>query len=239
MSMEEHVFDQLPAYSLGSLDKDETQQIDRHLEGCSLCRAELRTYQAVTDQLGLASPQFEPPPALKQKVLSGVVPARSTVISEPRKFDIVEFFRSMLTPWRLAGSVLVLALLASNLFLWQQVHQIRTTPGTADFQTIALAGTNADPQARGLVVISQDGAYGTLVVQNLTPLDTNHQYQLWLIQNGQLTNGGVFSVSEYGYTSILVYSPLPLNTYTSFGITIEPTGGSPQPTGSKVLGGGL
>ncbi|RJQ80137.1 MAG: anti-sigma factor [Desulfobacteraceae bacterium] len=32
-------------------------------------------------------------------------------------------------------------------------------------------------------------------------------------------------------------SPRPLNSYRTFGITIEPRGGSPGPTGSKVLGG--
>jgi len=31
----------------------------------------------------------------------------------------------------------------------------------------------------------------------------------------------------------------PLDTYQSFGITIEPNGGSPAPTGKKVLGGNL
>jgi anti-sigma-K factor RskA len=34
-------------------------------------------------------------------------------------------------------------------------------------------------------------------------------------------------------------SEQPLKAFSTFGITIEPAGGSPGPTGDKVLGGGL
>jgi anti-sigma-K factor RskA len=62
---------------------------------------------------------------------------------------------------------------------------------------------------------------------------------LWLIQDGQRTSGGVFSVSDEGYGSLWISSPEPLATYSAFGITIEPAGGSPGPTGDKVLGSPL
>jgi anti-sigma-K factor RskA len=60
-----------------------------------------------------------------------------------------------------------------------------------------------------------------------------------LIRDGQRTNGGVFSVNPDGYASLELYSPLPLIQYQAIGITIEPWGGSPGPTGPKVLGGDL
>ncbi len=237
MIAQEHVLDQLPAYALGSLDEAETRQVVQHLDSCPICRAELLTYQMVTDQLGFGAPQIEPPPSLKQKVMQIAGPARVAVQPEIRKPGLVEVFRSLLTPWRLAGAVLVIALIASNLILWQQVQGLRTVSNPTAFQSVALAGTSADPQAHGVMIISSSGQYGTLVVENLSPLDTNHQYQLWLMQDGKRTNGGVFSVSDDGYTSMLVYSPKALNSYSGFGITIEPFGGSSQPTGEKVLGG--
>jgi anti-sigma-K factor RskA len=61
----------------------------------------------------------------------------------------------------------------------------------------------------------------------------------WLIENGQRTSGGVFSVSQEGYGSLRVSSPQPLSNYSAFGITVEPVGGSPGPTGNKVLGSPL
>jgi anti-sigma-K factor RskA len=135
--------------------------------------------------------------------------------------------------------VVVLVLAVSNLVLWQQVQQLHPASQAARFTTIALAGTNVDPQAQGLIVMSNNGKYGTLVVENLPALDVNHQYQLWLIQNGQRTNGGTFSVPQNGYTSMWIDTEQPLSSFTSFGITIEPVGGSPEPTGESVLSGSL
>ena len=71
----------------------------------------------------------------------------------------------------------------------------------------------------------------------MEPLDDAQQYQLWLIRDGERTSGGVFSVSQSGYTAMQVYSREPLASFDAFGITIEPYGGSPGPTGDKVLGG--
>jgi anti-sigma-K factor RskA len=106
-------------------------------------------------------------------------------------------------------------------------------------RTVALNGTEVVPNASGLIVISLDGEHGTLVVDGLPPLDGSHQYQLWLIDDGQRQSGGVFSVDQEGYGALWVSSPEPLSDYSAVGITIEPAGGSPGPTGDKVMGGSL
>ena len=62
-------------------------------------------------------------------------------------------------------------------------------------------------------------------MDQLPQLGPEQQYQLWLIQDGQRTSGSVFSVDEDGYRRIKIESPLPLQDYESFGITIEPAGG--------------
>jgi anti-sigma-K factor RskA len=111
------------------------------------------------------------------------------------------------------------------------------TPG--GMRIVSLTGTDAAPGATGTIVISQDGEHGTLVVDGLPPLDEAFQYQLWLIKDGQRTDGGVFSVDSEGYGALWVSSPAPLSSFPAVGITIEPAGGSPGPTGDKVLGGSL
>lgn len=104
---------------------------------------------------------------------------------------------------------------------------------------VQFQGTNAAPNATGLLVISLDGMHGTMVVDQLPVLGEAEQYQLWLIQDGERTSGGVFSVDTQGYKSLYIDSPEPLASYSAFGITVEPAGGSPGPTGEKVLGGEL
>jgi anti-sigma-K factor RskA len=103
------------------------------------------------------------------------------------------------------------------------------------FGQIALASTENAPGATGILIISADGEYGSLVVQGLPDLSPGQQYQLWLIDNGRRSSGGVFSVHE-GYAAMQVYAPRALDSYEAFGITIEPAGGSREPTGAKVLG---
>jgi anti-sigma-K factor RskA len=100
-----------------------------------------------------------------------------------------------------------------------------------------MRATDAAPGASGTLLMAKDGEWGVLVVQGMPMLDAARQYQLWLIDHGQRTSGGVFSVSTEGAAQIKVISTLPMKSYDAFGITIEPHGGSPGPTGAKVLGG--
>jgi anti-sigma-K factor RskA len=145
----------------------------------------------------------------------------------------------------LISLALILLLGASNLFLWQRLNRVETDYQQISDQyqntlrTVPLMGTDVKPDAIGLLVISKDGTHGTVVVDRLPVLDETQEYQLWLIKDGQRTSGGVFSVDEDGYGAKWIGSPDPLASYQSFGLTIEPAGGSPAPTGEKVLGGDL
>ena len=242
MVLEEHVTDLLPAFALGCLDEDEARLVTAHLAACPVCSVELRSYQAVSEALPLAVPMAEPPPILKQRLMAQIQQA-SAIPSQPQPGWWQRFnqgLRRTSPAWGLAGLVLVAALLASNLLLLQQVNRLTAaTPPPVTGQIVAMQHTDAAPDATGLIALSKDGEYGTLMVDHLPPLGKDQQYQLWLVKDGKRTSGGVFSVNWDGYGSLWVNSPERLADYTAFGITIEPTGGSPGPTGAKVLGGTL
>jgi anti-sigma-K factor RskA len=148
-------------------------------------------------------------------------------------------FRRFAPALSLASLTLVLLLAFSNLALWRQMQALDNRPLPKTFHLVNLAGTDVSPGASGVLVITGDGEYGTLVVDNLQHLSLEQQYQLWLIRDGKRTSGGVFSVSGEGYAALEISAPMPLATYQSFGITVEPYGGSPGPTGERVLGGSL
>lgn len=242
MSTDIHVFDLLPAYTLDCLDEEELVRVSEHLAVCAECRAELRSYQAVIDQLALAVPQTVPPTRLKRQLMDRIQPSHLTSSSQPGSSWWQGWTNLMqrTTPvWGLVSLLLILMLAVGNLLLWQRINQAETPTQAQAMRTVTLVGTQAAPGATGLIIISLDGRHGTLVVDDLPRLDPERQYQLWLIQDGQRTNGAVFSVSRDGYGSVWVSSPQPLSSYSAFGITIEPAGGSPGPTGDKVLGGTL
>ncbi len=238
--MKNHVVDLLPGFALGILDEKETEDVVEHLSDCVVCRAELSSYQDVTQSLGLATPMVELPPDLKQKVMEGVsvkLPAEINKRTRQAGSNNRSLLRTILFSWQALVVVLVLALFSSNLFLWRQVLQLRAAPAQTNFGLVKMVGTGVYAGASGVLVVSPDGQDGTLVVSGLKHLDNTHQYQLWLIKDNLRTSGGVFSVSEDGYGSLWVYSDKPLNSYQQFGVTIEPFGGSPNQTGEKVIAG--
>ena len=235
-----HVAELIPAYVLSCLDSDETLDVTAHLAVCARCRAELGAYQKVMDELYLAVPQAAPPADLKGRLLREVEKKQAPVPagkSPPAWYRLRSGQKSSAPAWGFVASLLVLVILgASNLWLSQRIKRLEaSTPG--DFQVIRLTGTDKAPMAVGILVMNQEGDQGTLVVEDLPGLNETQQYQLWLIRDGQRVSGGVFSVSEDGYGSLVVHSDQSLDQYTAFGITIEPAGGSSGPTGDKVLGG--
>jgi anti-sigma-K factor RskA len=233
-----HVEDLIPAYALDCLDEAELLQVAEHLSVCARCRQELRTYQELADQLPLALTQSSPPAVVKSKLMKQITtrPAARPLEPPASWWERLSTLLQRSAPgWALASLAVMLLLILSNLFLWRQVSQVRQS----DLPIIALAGTDFAPQAAGTIVVSRDGQHGALVVDGLQPLDQSLQYQLWLIKAGQRTSGGVFSVDEHGYANLYVDSTQPLAGYDAFGVTIEPAGGSPAPTGQKVLGGEL
>lgn len=239
MALDGHVIDLIPALALNCLDQAEVALVSEHLKRCQECQEELGAYQAVVDQLPLAVPQADPSPQIKQALLERVGKDR---IHEPQPSvweRLSNVFRSASPAWGLASLAVVVILLVSNLALWRQVNQLRSNPAATAFRVVNLDGTQFSPGASGMIIMSKNGEYGTLVVDHLGALSPEQQYQLWLIQDGKRTSGGVFSVSSEGYASLVIASPLPLDDYSAFGVTIEPQGGSPGPTGEKVLGGNL
>lgn len=235
MSSDNHVIELLPGYVLGCLDEDDLILVSEHLPVCGDCQAELYAYQAVADGLALALPDATPPSGLKRQLVNRI--QLSLAQPTPSNWNVfTDFMRNTSPIWGIASLVLIMALATSSLLLWQRVKHLETITQPGQMQTINLAGTQTAPDASGLIVLSMDGKRGTLVVDHLPVLDSEHEYQLWLINDGQRESGAVFSVNKYGYGSVWVSSPEPLSSYSDFGISIEPTGGSPGPTGDKVLG---
>jgi len=242
MANELHVLGLIPAYALDCLDGEESQAVVAHLASCTECQGALLSYQEVIGQMAYAVPQVDPPASVKAALMAQIQADRqaspAALLRKPWWEMLWDFIPRLTPAWAVASLALIGFLVISNLFLWNQVQDLRLRQDEA-MAVVALNGTEFAPQSSGTIVISRDGLYGTLVVDHLPILDQSQQYQLWLIRDGQRTSGGVFSVSDHGYGSLEVWSPDPLGSYGSFGITIEPFGGSPGPTGDKVLGGDL
>lgn len=238
MSDDNHVLDLLPAYALGCLEKAEARMVAGHLAGCPACRAELNALQESVDQLALSAPDASPPPRLKHRLMDRVRSPRPAALPQTQTPQ-ARFLRRSLPIWGAVCLLLILALTLAGLRLWRQTNRSEAIIGPNGMWAVALHSTDAAPESSGFVVISQDGLTGSLVVDRLPRLGAEQQYQLWLIRDGQMTSGAVFSVDERGYRGARIVAPESLLAYSEICVTIEPHGGSPRPTGAHVLNGPL
>jgi anti-sigma-K factor RskA len=228
-----HVIDEIPAYALGILEPEDALRVSNHLAACIACQAEWKAYQEVVGGIALTVPQITPPARVKTALLSKISP-------QPEKSSILELIQGWLfgrgAVLRLAVAALILVLAASNVLLLNQVSKLNQMSNLG-YGSVLLKSTENAPGATGMVVYTTDGKFGFLVVNGLQKLQSDQQYQLWLIKGQQRTSGGIFSVGAEGYFVMEVEPQVPLTAYDGFGITIEPAGGSPGPTGKRVLAG--
>lgn len=240
MAADNHFFELLPAYALGSLDPDEHIVVSEHVQNCPVCAAELAAYQAVAAELALATTEILPLADLKHRLLARVQKQSSP---SPSQFQVPwwqrwpNFSQRTVLAGGVASFLLILVLIASNFLLWQRLTRLEMVAHSGGMRAIPLTGLASG--AAGFVLIGADGQNGAFVVDALPTLQPNHQYQLWLLKNENRTSGAVFSVDEYGYGGGRIRAPKNLFEYSGCDVSVEPVGGSSEPTGEKVLAGDL
>lgn len=94
--VEDALCERAALYALGALNQHEARAFEEHMaEGCEVCEAELRPFEAVAAILGLAAPEIDPPPGAREKLLARLAedatppPARRGEL--PRQADLSRF----------------------------------------------------------------------------------------------------------------------------------------------------
>ncbi len=103
-------------------------------------------------------------------------------------------------------------------------------------KTTYFKGTESANEALGTLDTGHQSAkIGILRVYGLPPAPEGYVYQLWLMHGGLRRSIGTFEVDSMGYAWIELPVPASGVEYLLGGVTLEPEGGSPEPTGNKVL----
>ncbi len=101
-------------------------------------------------------------------------------------------------------------------------------------RVVALAGTPDAPDASGALYVGPEN--GLLVLRDLPPLPADQTYELWLIPgDGSPIPAGLVQVAEEGDSTFTIALAGQPTDFAAVGLSIEPTGGSPAPTGPIVL----
>lgn len=245
----------LAAYALG--EAEAAPAALGHLAVCPSCRSNLREYRAVAGLLPYAQPEQEPAPELRERLLLAVArEARPASQAAPAALPTARRGWSALrrpllsrAGWAAASfAVLAALLLGWNIQLRGQLSQqaSQISANRQSWQTmIALLNDESlhwynigSGSARGHFWATAQGSVACLVAEELPALPPGQVFQVWLAGPGEQRSGGMFE-GRGGNAWLLVEVGEPLANYTTVFVTIEPAGGSPAPSGPRVLDGGL
>ncbi|MBV9270696.1 MAG: anti-sigma factor [Candidatus Eremiobacteraeota bacterium] len=210
--------DNVAAYVLGGLTPPEAQAFSEHLHGCAICMAEYRTLKPVADALALApEPSQNVSPLVKQRLMREICTQRAP----SRAF----------LPYALAAACLALALLLSIGYAYRSAQNARIQAQLNQSNT-ALADL-ASPNARHYPVpggqLVRSGAKIYVVMRTLPNPPAGNVYQMWTLQRGATSVApSITFVPLRGET--LVQLPVDATHLTAVAMSVEPPGGSKQPT---------
>ena len=102
--------------------------------------------------------------------------------------------------------------------------------------TLKPVGDPAPAESRGVLYVASDHQHWYLKIDGLLPCPQGRSYQVWFInEDGEPVSGGTFD-PKAGVRVELSSETMPAGT-VAVSITLEPAGGSPEPSGPRVLYG--
>jgi len=215
-------------YVLDALPDAERDRFEAHLAECTFCTTEVDELRAAAVKLA-TQVSTPPPPALKANVMSAIEHVRQlppVVHSQPavrRRFSR----RSVLA---LAAAAAVIAFSGATAL---DEHRNRVAAERANEQMTSVL---TQPDARTVhgavqgggeatVVVSAKADKSVVVLRGLPEPPIDRTWQLWMIDSGQTAHSVGLAAGDL--TRVIDGSTTGM---TTFGLTLEPSGGSAKPT---------
>jgi anti-sigma-K factor RskA len=228
------------AYAVDGLGADERSLFERHLAECEPCRREVRELQATAARLGFAAAQT-PPPQLRDRVLAAAAGTRQLppVVDElsMARRDRVRRWAPRLTA--VAAAVLLVATVVlgvQNARLDDQVQTSQQSAAqlqrvlTAPDAKVVRSRVSEGGQAR--LVVSRQQSTALFLASGMDAAPRSKAYQLWLIGPGGARSVGLVTPASDGTARASLSE---LGDAREVGMTVEPAGGSQQPTSDPVV----
>ncbi|QDY75634.1 anti-sigma factor [Streptomyces qinzhouensis] len=233
------------AYALHALPDGERAAFERHLPDCEPCAQETAELCATTARLGLAVSVI-PGPALRERVLSRITTVRQEAPGGPVPGLPGRFAARRTLPWSrwaLAACLAAVAALGGTT-VWQHERAEdalgraqRAERGAAEVAAVlaapdARAATGAFPGgATGTVVVSRGRDKAVLVVSGMARPPAGKVYQLWFDDGGTMRSAGLMDPGRRSQSVLLRGA---VAGASGMGVSVEPAGGSEQPTAAPV-----
>lgn len=224
-------------YALDALEPDEAARFEVHLDRCPTCQEEVAGFRATSARLGRAA--AEPAPAtLRASVLAEVARTRQAPRRAGRPSARQRARRAATVVLAAAAAVLVTVLglqvrdLRGERDRLAEVADVLAAP---DAETAVLEGA---PGMGGRVVRSAGLGQAVVVLDGLPEVPSDRAYALWAIGDTGPVPAGMVRPGADGQAVVVLDAGV-LEGAGGFGVTEEPSSGSPAPTGPILLEGRL
>jgi anti-sigma-K factor RskA len=241
------------------LSEEERRLVEEYLAEHPEARRQLEEMQETVSAMPEAVARMEPPRRVKEALMARIAAEERPRVSAPvpgepsrRGLSSGDWFRRLslaAAALAIAGVVILSlqvsqlrreiaslnqALVAQSNSLNALIEQLpQGTP--SNVITVSLKGTDVQPQAQGQLIADPGSQSAVLVIAGLPPLEAGHTYQVWLIDGGAPVSAGLLTVDEKGQGVLVVTSEETIGSFNSLGISVEPEGGSLEPTGDIVV----
>ncbi|RNI19507.1 anti-sigma factor [Flexivirga caeni] len=216
-------------YAMDALDDLARRAADRHLADCAQCRREVAEWRELTTVVGESVPPVAPPPALRETVLaaarstpqeSGTDRATDAQPSRPR------------ARWLLAAAA-ALVLIAGGISVAVHPWSGHSAPASAVAQvTNAPDARRASKAVDGgslVMVFSAKEEKAVATLQDVPAAATGKVYQAWFVTPSGMVDAGLL---QPGKPTVLRGSTA---NASGAAVTVEPAGGSKQPTSKPIV----
>jgi anti-sigma-K factor RskA len=221
MNASEHTrwSDDLAAYVLGALERDEAGAFGRHLESCSRCQEEVRWLQPALQTLPESVERTEPPPQLRENLMAEVR-AEARAARAPERQAPSRSWGWLLKP---AAGLAVVALLVAGV-VGYEVGKDGSGGG----------GTTVERQVGGInVKMVQEGNSGTLQLAGVHQLPPDKVLEAWVERDGKVEAvPALFVPDRNGQAETRIADMSGVKVVM---VTEEPQGGSAAPTGEPIM----
>jgi anti-sigma-K factor RskA len=255
MNVHEQFAEDLALYALENLQGDDRTALEKHLEECHVCRAELDLLRGDMAVLALSTSGPVPPARSRQRLMDAigkeprVRPTRSAARKPSRLIWAL--------PWAAATAFAILAGMfwknnaqlrervsglmqqsAEQEAQLQKARDVVMTLTATDAMRVTLVAAKTPVQPEGKAFYVRDRSSLIFLATNLPALPPDKAYELWLIPiAGAPIPAGMFRPDARGSATVINPPLPPRSEAKAFAITVEPERGSTAPTSQPILAG--
>jgi len=256
-----------PLYAIGGLDHISARALERRLENADedVVR-EVASWRATAAELPLALDPVRPDPRLKNELLRRIAEEKQGGgLAQPKVAPVVSPGSGVRPIWYLLPIAAVLLLAITSVIFYRRAQTLETEVARlstdlraseqaflaqkTEFdqllarsgQMVSLAGGDASPQASAKLFWDKKRQQWIIFFFNLPAVPTDKQYQFWYITKDQRKiSAALLKQTDLDQGKFTLELPAEVaSNIAAAGLTLEPAGGSPQPTSQLYLVGAI